>query len=200
MPTKPLAPLGIAVLGFLVERPMHPYEMYQLAITRDESRLMAVNAGSLYRAVYALDAAGHIRAVSSDRDGARPERTIFEITELGRRELSDRIRDLLAVPQREYPKFPVAVAEAHALPKREIVAALEQRLAAQRDDLSTIVARARDLTDRGVPQLYWIDVSLLRSSLSAEIEWIERTIHDLTSGALPWQHATAPDPHISEQK
>src|SRR5688572_15938312 len=95
---RPLVPLGIAALGFLVERPMHPYEMYQLAIQRQEERLMSVSPGSLYRAVYALEAAGQVRAVGTDRDGARPERTTFEITDAGRQHLSARISDLLAVP------------------------------------------------------------------------------------------------------
>lgn len=200
MSPKPLAPLGIAVLGFLIERPMHPYEMYQLAIAREESRLMAVNAGSLYRAVYALEAAGHIRAVSSDRDGARPERTIFEITNSGRDLLDGRIRQLLAEPQQEYTHFPVAVSEAHALSKDEVIRALGERLDRQRADLSTIADRIESLTARGVPRLYWIDVTLMHASLQAEIDWIERTIADLTSGALPWEHATAPDPLNPEKK
>jgi len=173
---------------------MHPYEMYQLAIQRQEERLMSVSPGSLYRAVYALEAADLVRAVGTDREGARPERTTFEITDAGRRHLADRIRDLLAVPVRDYALFPVAVSEAHALAKDDVVRSLEQRLVAQNADLAALSERIDALTARGVPRLYWIDATLMLSSLRAEIAWVEQILADLGSGALPWEHAPTPVP------
>ena len=189
MTPKPLPPLGIAALGFLLERPMHPYEMYQLAVQRQEERLMAVSPGSLYRAVYALEEAGHVRTIGTDRDGARPERTTFEITESGREHLSARVRELLAVPVRDHALFPIAVSEAHALTKEDVIRALDERLVAQKADLAALNRRIDDLTARGVPRLYWIGATLQRASLQAEIDWVGRTIAELTSGTLPWEHA-----------
>lgn len=192
MSPKPLTPLGIAALGFLLERPMHPYEMYQLAVQRQEERLMAVSPGSLYRAVYALEAGGHVRALGTDRAGARPERTTFEITDSGRRYLADRVRELLSIPVRDYALFPIAVSEAHALTKDDVVHALEERLRAQEDDLAALADRIDELTARGVPRLYWIGATLQRASLQAEIDWVTETLSDLSSGDLPWEHAAPP--------
>ena len=46
-----LSPLALSTLALLTERPMHPYEMYQLMLQRREDRVVKVSAGSLYRAV-----------------------------------------------------------------------------------------------------------------------------------------------------
>ncbi|WP_449373878.1 hypothetical protein [Arthrobacter psychrolactophilus] len=43
--TKPLTPLGISALGLLVERPMHPYEMYQVLMQRHEDRIVKAQPG-----------------------------------------------------------------------------------------------------------------------------------------------------------
>jgi DNA-binding PadR family transcriptional regulator len=188
---KPLSPLGIAVLGLLVERPMHPYEMYQLATARGESRLMSVNAGSLYRAVHALEAQGHIRSVGCDRDGARPERTTFEVADSGRQLLHDRVRDLITTPQDEYPLFPVGVSEAHSLSRSEALDAFAARLAAQTEELAALTAQIDALTARGVPRFYWIDRTLTQATLHAEVAWLEQTLADLTSGVLVWEHRTS---------
>ena len=155
---------------------------------------MAVSPGSLYRAVYALEAAGHVRTIGTDRDGARPERTTFEITDSGRQQLADRVRELLAVPVRDHTLFPVAVSEAHALAKDDVVRSLDERLDRQKSDLASLSARIDDLTERGIPQLYWIGATLQRASLQAEIDWVAQTLAHLASGELSWEHATKPSP------
>ena len=66
--TKPLGLLAVAALGYLAERPMHPYEMYQLALHRQEDRVVKVSPGSLYRAVYGLEADGLVLASGTDID------------------------------------------------------------------------------------------------------------------------------------
>jgi DNA-binding PadR family transcriptional regulator len=185
---KPLSPLGIAVLGLLVERPMHPYEMFQLATTRQESRLMAVNAGSLYRTVYALEQTGHVRALHSDRDGARPERTTFEVTDSGKQLLHDRVRELIAQPQPEYPQFPLGVSEAHALTQEEALDAFRARLTTQNAELASLTDQINVLVARGVPQFYWIDRTLTLATVQAEVAWLKQTVTDIASGTIGWEH------------
>ena len=46
-----LAPLGIATLALLTERPMHPYEMFQTMLARHDDRVVKVRPGSLYHTV-----------------------------------------------------------------------------------------------------------------------------------------------------
>jgi DNA-binding PadR family transcriptional regulator len=77
-----LTPLGVSVLALLRERPMHGYEMFQTLVARREDRIVKVRPGSLYHVVYRLAQEKLIRQTSTGRAGNRPERTIFEITDL----------------------------------------------------------------------------------------------------------------------
>ena len=79
-----LTPLGISALALLAERPMHPYEMYQLLMERSEDRVVKVRPGSLYHTVDRLAGQGYVRATGTGRAGNRPERTTYEITATGR--------------------------------------------------------------------------------------------------------------------
>src|SRR6185312_10681901 len=87
--------LGISALALLAERPMHPYEMYQLLIQRHEDRVVKVRPGSLYHKVHWLESRGLVRSTTTEREGNRPERTIYEITAAGRETLTLRVAEML---------------------------------------------------------------------------------------------------------
>lgn len=192
MNPKPLGPLGVAALGFLNERPMHPYEMYQLAVLRQEVRVVKASAGSLYRAVYALERDGYVRDVGTDRDGARPERTTFEITDAGRDALAGRLIEMLSTPVDEFPEFALAIAEAHNLTREHVIELLRERLVAKRRDIAETEERVAEVESRNVPRVYWMNVGYSQAVANAEVVWIEQTLAELESGSLPWHE---PDHH-----
>ncbi|NEW25159.1 helix-turn-helix transcriptional regulator [Nocardia cyriacigeorgica] len=182
-----VTPLAIAVLALLEERPMHPYEMYQLLAMRREDKLVKVRPGSLYHVVTRLAELDMVRAEGIDRAGNRPERTTYRITAAGRETLRTRIAELLRTPLPEYPLFPVALGEAHNLPKPEVLALLRERLdhlAGESAELETMIAKAER---KQVPRRYWIVLPYLRATVRAEIEWVEQLVAELDSGALLWE-------------
>jgi DNA-binding PadR family transcriptional regulator len=82
-------PLALAVLGLLTERRMHPYEMAATLRGRAKEDSIKLNYGSLYSVVDALVRHGLIEVSETVRDGRRPERTVYAITEPGRTEFGD---------------------------------------------------------------------------------------------------------------
>ena len=184
--STPLTSLGVAALALLAERAMHPYEMYQLLMARSEDRLLKVRPGTLYHAVGRLEEQGLVKAVGTDREGNRPERTTYEISEMGREALLGRLHEMLAVPAAEYPGFPLAVAEAHNLPAAVVVDLLDQRLAALEAQLGGLEAAVEAVTDKGVERKYWIDVEYQQSMLRAQIQWIRGFQKDISTGRLGW--------------
>ncbi|WP_125615330.1 PadR family transcriptional regulator [Specibacter cremeus] len=182
-----LTPLGVAALALLAERAMHPYEMYQLLLQRSEDRLVKVRPGTLYHTVARLEEDGLVESAGTCRDGNRPERTTYSILPVGRDTLGTTLRDLLAEPAREYPSFPLAVAEAHNLPAAVVLGLLEQRLARLREELGKLDDGAAAATARAVAPRYWIDVRYQQAMLRAEIDWITGLRTDLASGALDWE-------------
>src|SRR5213082_2812156 len=79
----------LAVLSLLRERPMHPYEILRLLKERHKDDVLVLKRGSLYNAIRRLEGAQFIEALETTRNGRRPERTTYRLTEAGERGLTD---------------------------------------------------------------------------------------------------------------
>src|ERR1700744_265536 len=90
--------LALSLLTMLMERPMYPYEMATSLRHRGKDESIKINWGSLYTVVQNLEKHGFIEAVEVAREGRQPERTTYRITEEGRDELRDWLRELLRGP------------------------------------------------------------------------------------------------------
>jgi DNA-binding PadR family transcriptional regulator len=187
-----LTPLAFAALDLLNEAPMHPYEMFQTMLHRQEERNVKVRPGTLYHQVGRLAELGFAQVAGTDRDGNRPERTTYTITDAGRAALADGLRRMVAEPADEYPEFHLALSVLENLPQAEAVDAVRARIVAlerERDDYDEALQRvhAKQLTER-----YWLDVSYVRAMLAAQIEWLSTTVDRIASGDLPWDGPAVP--------
>lgn len=137
--------LGLAVLGYLVRGPMHPYELSRLMREHGDDRSIKFTHGSLYMVFGQLAKAGFIVEQETSREGQRPERTVYGLTDEGRAELKDWMRELVAEPRHEYPHFVAALSMIGALHPDEVASLLHDRLRAlgrQLDDARTVVEGA----------------------------------------------------------
>ena len=120
--------LALSLLNLLIERPMYPYEMAATLRQRGKDEAIKINWGSLYTVVQNLEKYGFIEAVDVAREGRQPERTTYQITDAGREELKDWLRELIGEPEREYTRFEAALGECAVLPPNELVGLLQRRL------------------------------------------------------------------------
>ena len=120
-------PLALAVLVSLYEKPMHPYEIAQTLRMRAKHESVRLNYGSLYAVVEALERKNLIVARETVREGNRPPRTVYEITEDGSREMVDWLTDMIGVPAKEYPQFLAGLSFIAALTPDDALAALQLR-------------------------------------------------------------------------
>jgi DNA-binding PadR family transcriptional regulator len=184
-----LTSLGISVLALLRERPMHGYEMFQTLIARHEDRIVRVRPGSLYHVVYRLAEEKLVRQTATGRDGNRPERTTFEITDAGAEALTGWVRELIATPVNEFPQFVVALAEIHNLGLDTALEAVRRRISA----LDARVAEMLTLRDAGTaPTAHLIALDFLLATTQAQLTWLRELVDSLRSGRLQWQ-ARQPD-------
>lgn len=183
---RPIAnPLALAVLALVWERPMHPYEMATTLRERHKEASIKLNYGSLYTVIESLVRAGLIVPQEISREGRRPERTVYALTDTGRTELRGRMRELLGVPMKEFPQFEAALALLPALPPDEVATLLEERV--QRLD-----AEIRDRRDRfdaargaGFERLFLVEGEYDLAMREAERAWVAALAADLTSGTWP---------------
>src|SRR5437016_1094606 len=92
---------ALTVLCLLRERAMHPYEMQRLIRQRKNDNFLDLKRGSLYHAIGRLERVNLIEPVATTREGRRPERTVYRLTEDGAAETLAWLRELLANPARD---------------------------------------------------------------------------------------------------
>jgi DNA-binding PadR family transcriptional regulator len=179
--------LGLAVLGLLLESPMHPHAMAAALRERGMDRVFKVTTGSLYDVVRALERAAWIAARETVRVGARPERTVYQLTPLGREEFTQWVDELIRVPADEYPKFLSAVSYLGALGPDGATAALRERAGRVRASTEQIRRRHLEVMESGeAPRLFVIEAEYAVRMQQAELGWIEEIIDDIEAGRLAW--------------
>lgn len=184
--TITVTPLAISTLALLAEQDMHPYEMYQLLIQRGEDRLVKVRPGSLYHTVNRLEAHNLVRVTGTEREGNRPERTTYEITEEGKDILSTQVTTMLATLVNEYPEFPLAISEAHNLSGTVVITMLRQRLVSLTEEIVGFDTILESVLRQGTQRKYWVNLTYQKAVLQAEIAWITTFIAELESGDIDW--------------
>ena len=177
-------PLALAVLASLYEKPMHPYEIAQVLRSRAKHESIRLNYGSLYSVVSALEKRGLIRARETVREGRRPERTIYEITDDGAVELIDWLSELVSTPVKEYLQFEAALSLLAALPVDDALALLRQRSVALELERAQIGAVLSTASDAGLPRIFEIEDEYKQALLGAELEFVRRLVKDIESGEL----------------
>jgi DNA-binding PadR family transcriptional regulator len=183
--------LALSLLTLLMERPMYPYEMATKLRERGKDQSMQINWGSFYTVVQNLEKYGYIEAVEVAREGRQPERTTYQITDQGRAELMDWLRELLSVPEREHTRFEAALAESSVVPPDELIDLLRQRLAVLEKDNDRIQAELGTLVTQ-LPRLFLIEAEYYLSQRRSEEEWVRGLLAEFTSGTFPgldaWRH------------
>ena len=96
--------LALAVLSYLSQQPMHPYELGRNLREHGDDRSIKFNHGSLYMVVGQLARAGFVTEQETGRRGQRPERTVYALTDAGRDELRDWLRELVAAAAARVPR------------------------------------------------------------------------------------------------
>jgi DNA-binding PadR family transcriptional regulator len=180
------SPLGLAVLSMLVPGPLHPYGIQRLIKHWGKDEVVNVEQrANLYKTIKRLHEAGLIAVRQTERDQQYPERTIYELTGEGRRELPGWLAAMLATVRNEYPRFPAALSFAMGLPPGEVLAALEQRAGVLREHLARI-EQVLDEYSGTLPRVTLLDDEYRRAVTAAELAWIDGVLGDLRTGALTW--------------
>lgn len=181
-----LTPLALAALDLLQERDLHPYEMHQLMRERWTDRVVKLKAGSLYHAIERLAVAGLVEVVETNREGKRPERTVYRITETGRTAFTERLRTMLGERAEEYPEFPLAIGMLNALDRDDAMAQLLRRAIALELEVGGLERLIVRLTEMGLPALYQLDIKYRIAVGTAELNWVNELLGDLRDGQVPW--------------
>jgi DNA-binding PadR family transcriptional regulator len=178
-------PLALAVLSCLNEKPMHPYEISTTLRSRGKENSIKLNYGSLYSVVESLQKHGLITSRETTREGRRPERTVYEITESGVEELEDWLAELLSTPVRDYTSLEAGLSLMPTLPPDEVARLLEDRALKLRSELRAIDANHAEAEAVGIHDLFLVESLFRRRMLDAELDFVSTLAKDIRTSSFP---------------
>ncbi len=184
------SPLALAVLALLMEMPMHPYRMQQLITARGKDKVVNVSQrASLYSTIERLNRDGLIRVAEVERDGSRPERSVYEISDAGRAAARGWLTEMLSVTNHGFPAFPAALAHAPVLEPDELAPLLRTRreaVAAEAAALRDELAAATGI----LPRVVMLDAELIVRTRETELAFLDDVLAGLDSGDMAWNRAS----------
>ena len=180
---RPANALALAVLTLLYEKPMHPYEMSRTLRHRSKEESIKLNYGSLYAVVESLAKKELVHAVGTRREGNRPERTTYELTEAGQHAMHDWLGEMLRDPTRQFTDLEAALSLMGALDPDVVEDLLRHRLealikqSAQHAGLSTM------LPD-DFPEIFTVEGDYAQHMRAAETEFVRGLVEKISTNRL----------------
>ncbi len=182
-----LSPLALSILELLDERPMHPYEMASTMRERHHDEFVRLNFGTLYHTVDALEGKGWIVPVEREKEGRRPERTIYNLSGSGRAALTQTLGELLRRPVREYPHFVAGLMFMHHLKADEAAGYLNERAGLLDAHIAKLEGVLKELSGRGFRRLSLIELEHKIAMLDAERNWVRKLEREIKDKKLEWK-------------
>ncbi|MFJ4438252.1 PadR family transcriptional regulator [Streptomyces sp. NPDC088923] len=190
MPRRALDnPLVPDLLGLLLEGDAHPHHLLAALKAGGEARATAAHRGTVYHTVTALAEAGWIAPLGREREGNRPERTVYTLTPEGRAELVRRLDAEIRDPRREFSRFLGAVARLGALGPRGAESALTERATRLGTRIAKDEKRLAEAHAQGVPRLFVIEAEYALTLARAEHDWLHGLVDEIRAGTLAWPTA-----------
>ena len=135
--------------------------------------------------VESLQRHGLIEPRETVKDGRRPERTIYGLTEPGHHEFVDWLTELVSTPVKEYTQFEAGLSLIAGLSPDDAVAALELRCRSPRARDRRRWSRSATLaSSQELPRLFWIEAEYRTTQQEAELEWTRKLAAEISGGTL----------------
>ncbi|NQX46744.1 PadR family transcriptional regulator [Paenibacillus tritici] len=185
--------MKLLILGLLLERDMHPYEITLVMKERSMDQIIKLQMGSLYYAVDKLAEGGHIETVEVIRSPDRPDKTIYRITDKGKELMEQLILQQIKKSDPPYHPLYMALALSRYIDQEKVAKLLEERI------------REAEHQVNFAYQVYEEHISLVpRSSLHlmygryehclTELKWLKRLYDDVVAGKMSDKGSPIIDP------
>jgi len=177
--------MKLLILGLLMEKDRHPYEMRQTMLERHWNETFRLRDGSLYYAVDQLREEGLIAAaeVIPDPLGKRPDKTVYRITELGREAFLGLLYDQLEQQSRtRHPLF-LGLMFAHRAERGRLVEIIQEHLRNCEARIASFEGAIRE-KERHIPRGAIQMMRGVAAVSKAEREWLLELLAEAESGEL----------------
>jgi len=173
----------LALLGLIVEQPLHGYQIEQIIEHRGMRDWTEIGFSSIYYLLKKLEGKGLIQRERQPSPGSGgPDRKIYHTTEAGQKAWYQASLDCLREPDRKAGSILLGLAALPYLPNDEVVQALQQNLDRMRKrelHINTRSAAQQPLPPH-VDAMFDYSLKMIQS----EMQWIDKLIQDLEAGKI----------------
>jgi DNA-binding PadR family transcriptional regulator len=169
----------LVLLGLLQDGPKYGYELKQI-IEEHMGDWTSIAFGSIYFALDKLSNEKFIEKVGVEQSGSRPSRSVYELTQSGRDEFYQMLRQSWQTTERQYFDLDICLFFMDHLSREEIHGYLEHRkqeLARQLGYLN--VHEIEQMSDPQIPPQARAIFSHSRMHIQAEYDWVQQVLIDL---------------------
>jgi len=174
----------LVILGLLRDQPLHGYEIKQI-IEEHMGDWTSIAFGSIYFALGKLSEEGMIEMVATEKEGNRPSRSIYQISEAGRAEFLRLLREVWNEPERQFFAIDVGLAFMNALPSEEIKGYLQTRVGKLEGLLQYLGSHEQEQMEQPeVPGSATAIFEHSRAHMAAELAWTKKVLEKMERGEL----------------
>ncbi len=161
----------LILLGILLKEKMHGYQlneyvMHAMGLYTDLKKATA------YYTLEKLEKGGYVQH-EVEREGKRPERYVYQITQRGRSYFLDLLREHLKSYTRTYYADDVGVAFMDQLSTAEV----RQLLTEKREKIQALLQQFREHPEHGKNWRYVVSHNI--AHLKADLSWISKILQDI---------------------
>lgn len=164
----------LLVLGLLLDRPMHGYEILQHIRAAEVDLWLTVSPAAIYYSLSKLHRRGLVLETRARGDG--PERSVYHLTDRGRQAFFAGMEEALASQEPHYSDYDLGIYLLNKLPQEQALSLLQQRLEfLRRREREVLEARQRAAND----PLRCAILTRVATCARTEREWLEGIIRHL---------------------
>ena len=161
----------LILLGVLLDGKTHAYRLNEY-VTHAMNLYADIKKSTVYYTLEKLEKDGHVEH-ETEREGKRPERRVYRITEKGKLNFLQLLRDNLSEFTRTYFNDDIGIAFMDQLSTSEARELLEKK----QGMIQSALKQFKEAPDHGANWHYVISHNI--AHLDADLAWIERILNDL---------------------
>ena len=172
----------MVILGLLREKQLYGYEIKHI-IEDHMGDWTSIAFGSIYFALGRLSKEGFIRKVAEEKQGKRPSKSVYEITERGKMEFLLLLRGIWENVKHESYDLDLALFFSDALSKKELLQYIKKRIQKSREVLRHIREHKNEqLANKDVPARAEAIFEHTYLHLIAEYKWLKKVYQGFAEG------------------
>lgn len=169
----------MVILGLLKNKPLYGYELKHI-IEEHMGDWTTIAFGSIYFALAKLKEERLVEITAEEKKGNRPSRTVYRITDAGRKEFLRLLREQWGNPEWKTYDFDLGLFFSDELPREERIALLRKKIAAMEGILGHLESHRGETVHRPeVPRVARAIFDHSAAHAEAELTWLRNLLQGL---------------------